>query len=277
MERFNRTLIQVLKPLVNEEMDDWDEFVEFVVHAYNGTIHASTNCSPNLLVYGEDIIMPADLVFGVVGVNPELPCHVLFVEALRERFKSAYEWVRIELQKSAKWQKVGYDTKLKHRVFNVGDRVLRLHQPLHNLKLSANWDGPFTVTQVISESTVFIQGVDGKLRKSNVARLRLWRGRELDELSTERGITEIITENERRRVNEVPKRGPGRPRKLEITKPQLSSGKAKVSPSVVPKKKKGIVLTKLTPESILDRNRLKDNEGKPLRRSPRLLVRTAVT
>ena len=277
VERFNRTLIQVLKPLVNEEMDDWDEFVEFVVHAYNGTVHASTNCSPNLLVYGEDIIMPADLVFGVVGISPELPCHVMFVEALRERFKNAYEWVRIELQKNAKWQKVGYDTKLKHRVFKVGDRVLRLHQPLAKLKLAANWDGPFTVAQIISESTVIIQSVDGKLKKSNVARLRIWKGREVDEASTEKGIMEIITENVKRIDNDVPKRGPGRPRKVKIVNPQKCGGEAKVSPSVVPKKKKGKILTKLTPETILGRNRLNENESKPLRRSPRLLVRTAVT
>ena len=60
--------------------------------------------------------------------------------------------------------------------------------------------------------------------------------------------------------------------------PQKSSGKAlKVSPSVVPKKKKGLVVTKLTPESIQSGNRLNENESKPLRRSPRLLVRTAVT
>ena len=45
VERFNRTLVQVLKPLVNENMDDWDEQVEFVVHAYNSTVLASTNCA----------------------------------------------------------------------------------------------------------------------------------------------------------------------------------------------------------------------------------------
>ena len=67
VERFNRTLIEMLKPMVNEHQDDWDEWSEFVSHAYNGTVHASTNCSPNLLVFGEDLIMPADLVFGAVS------------------------------------------------------------------------------------------------------------------------------------------------------------------------------------------------------------------
>ena len=91
VERFNRTLIQVLKSLVNQEMDDWDEQCDFVCHAYNSTVHASTNCSPNLLVFGEDLIMPADLVFGVVGMNPDVPCQIMFVEALKEQFRKAYE------------------------------------------------------------------------------------------------------------------------------------------------------------------------------------------
>ena len=31
--------------------------------------------------------MPTDLVFGVVGISPETPCQVLFVESLRDQFK----------------------------------------------------------------------------------------------------------------------------------------------------------------------------------------------
>ena len=179
VERFNRTLIQVLKPLVNSHMDDWDEQCEFVVHAYNNTVHSSTNCTPNLLVFGEDMIMPADLVFGVVGISPEAPCTVLFVESLRERFKFAYETVRVHLQKAANWQKVGYDTGLKHRRWKLGDKVIRLHEPLVNVKLAYNWDGPHTVVQSISQTTVLIKSEMGRVRPSNVARLRPWLGRDL--------------------------------------------------------------------------------------------------
>ena len=105
--------------------------------------------------------MPADLVFGVVGISPEAPCRVLFVESLRDQFKRAYESVLTELNKNTVWQKVGYDTGLKLRKFNVGDRVIRLHQPLKQLKLVSNWDGPFEVTQIVSESTVVIKSQIG--------------------------------------------------------------------------------------------------------------------
>ena len=220
VERFNRTLIAVLKPLVNEQTDDWDEQVDFVVHAYNSTVHASTNCSPNLLVFGEDLIMPADLVFGVVGISPEVPCQVLFVEGLRDRFKYAYEMVRTQLQKSAKWQKVGYDTGLKHRVFKVGDKVSRMHEPLKNLKLTTNWDGPHVITRVISECTVVIRSPLGRLYKSNVARLRPWRGRETSDETVGLGLQNLIS-NERIRIVKPasePRKGRGRPTEIGETR-----------------------------------------------------------
>ena len=105
--------------------------------------------------------MPADLVFGVVGISPEAPCQVLFVESLRDQFKFAHEWVRVELQKNARWQKTGYDTGLKSRFFKVGDKVIRMHEPLKKLKVVSNWDGPFVVIRVISECTVVIRFFDG--------------------------------------------------------------------------------------------------------------------
>ena len=215
VERFNRTLIQVLKPLVNANLDDWDEQCDFVVHAYNSTVHASTNCSPNLLVFGEDMIMPADLMFGVVGMNPEAPCQVLFVESLRNRFKSAYELVRGELTKNAKWQKTGYDTGLKSRRFQTGDKVIRLHEPLSNVKLASNWDGPFTVTRVVSESTVVIRSDLGRMYKSNVARLRPWKGRNESEDQYGLGLEDAIAETRKRKLDNLPpKRGRGRPKKV---------------------------------------------------------------
>ena len=275
VERFNRTLILVLKPLVNEYMDDWDEQSPFVCHAYNSTVHASTNCTPNLLVFGEDIIMPADLVFGVVGISPEVPCRVLFVEALRDRFKNAYEWVRIHLEKSAKWQKVGYDTGIKERRFKVGDCVLRIHEPLKNLKLSTNWDGPHVVRKVVSQSTVIIRSTIGKLYKSNVARLKPWLGRAMAERMY--GLKTVFPEEEPEDiqiVTPIVKRGPGRPRtvakvieklpkRLEQSKRSVGAGgkRGKVRPKTKVVLEKAPIVARSTyvqPEGVRSSRRLKD-------------------
>ena len=279
VERFNRTLLQVLRPLVNEQTDDWDEQCDFVVHAYNSTVHSSTNCSPNLLVYGEDIIMPADLVFGVVGISPEAPCQVLFVESLRDRFKSAYERVRIELQKSATWQKVGYDTGLKARSFKVGDKVIRLYKPLEPLKLVYNWDGPFVITRVVSECTVIIRSGQGRLYKSHVARLRRWKGVDPNiELQTD--ILETIPEL---KIVDLPKlrtgkrgRPPGSKTKVKGKAVKVKQGAKKVSPGIGLKGRRVKELTKPLPVKHPPKTGLLI-EPMVVRRSSRIRERTAIT
>ena len=127
----------------------------------------------------------------------------MFVESLRDQFKFAYERVRCELQKSVNWQKVGYDTGLKTRFFQIGDKVVRLHEPLSNVKLASNWDGPFMITRVISDTTVVIRSSLGRLYKSNVARLRVWRGRALSTELYGLGVEEVLTEVESRQRNQV--------------------------------------------------------------------------
>ena len=262
VERFNRTLIQVLKPLVNNEMDDWDEQCEFVVHAYNSTVHASTGCSPNLLVFGEDLIMPADLVFGVAGIDTTIPCQVMFVEALRDQFKSAYEMVRNELEKSASWQKLGYDVNLKPRFFRVGDEVLRLHDPLQQLKLSPNWDGPFTVVRIVSESTVVIKSKIGRLYKSNVARLRMWRG---DEEAHSNALDDPDGGKPPHLATTGAKKGPGRPRKNGGGRPPVK-GKSSNPNSKSQKKNKGGRPKKFSADKDI-RKKVSTNEGLKGRRA----------
>ena len=230
--------------------------------------------------------MPADLVFGVVGVSPEAPCHVMFVESLRDNFKFAYGLVRDELRKNARWQRIGYDTNLKPRHWKVGDEVIRMHEPLRKLKLVSNWDGPFVITRVVSESTCVIRSLIGKLYKSNVGRLRPWRGRAL---TTERygdGLMERIGESYEEEEKAVePDLGLTEPKTVKVVskmvRTKLKPTSAKVSTNVgvkgrkrrVPKPKvakpksiKTSPATGLLPAGV---------EG--VRRSARLIDRGAVT
>jgi len=176
VERFNRTLIQGLTSLVNSKQDDWDTFSQYVAHAYNCTVHASTGCTPNSLVFGSEIIMPADLVFGSVLRRKDLPCRVAFTETLRRELRESYALVRGHLKKAAIHQKVGYDTGLRERKYTVGQKVVRLKPPVHG-KISRGWDGPFEVTRVISDVTVLLKDVRGKIVAGHVDRLKPWLGR----------------------------------------------------------------------------------------------------
>ena len=65
VERFNRTLKQMLSLFAHENPQDWDDHIPYLLMAYRATEHASTKCSPNLLMLGREITCPIDLIAGL--------------------------------------------------------------------------------------------------------------------------------------------------------------------------------------------------------------------
>nr|GEY11596.1 reverse transcriptase domain-containing protein [Tanacetum cinerariifolium] len=74
--------------------------------------------------------------------------------------------------------KRNHDSKIKDRVFNVGDRVLLFNSRLKIFfgKLKTRWTGPFTVTQVFLYGTVELSQTDGPNFKENGHRLKHYFG-----------------------------------------------------------------------------------------------------
>ncbi|GKF33473.1 hypothetical protein Tco_0106673 [Tanacetum coccineum] len=56
-----------------------------------------------------------------------------------------------------------HDSKIKNRVFNVGDQVLLFNSRLKIFsgKLKTRWTGPFTIAQVFPYGTVELSQTDG--------------------------------------------------------------------------------------------------------------------
>nr|GEU32434.1 reverse transcriptase domain-containing protein [Tanacetum cinerariifolium] len=67
-----------------------------------------------------------------------------------------------------------HDSKIKNRVFNVGDRVLLFNSRLNifSRKLKTRWTGPFTVAHVFPYGTIKLSQADGPNFKVNVHRLK---------------------------------------------------------------------------------------------------------
>nr|GEW45827.1 reverse transcriptase domain-containing protein [Tanacetum cinerariifolium] len=67
-------------------------------------------------------------------------------------YKLAYENSVIYKERTKKL----HDSKIKNRIFNIGDQVLLFNSRLKIFsgKLKTRWSGPFTITQVFSYGTV---------------------------------------------------------------------------------------------------------------------------
>ena len=64
IERFNRTLKQMLRTFAIENPQNWDDYLPFILIAYRATQNKSTGCTPNLVFLNREILCPLDLMVG---------------------------------------------------------------------------------------------------------------------------------------------------------------------------------------------------------------------
>jgi hypothetical protein len=122
-EKFNRTLISMMRTLEPEKKSNWKSYIEPFVHAYNATRHETTGYSSFVLMFGREPSLPIDLVFGL-DKNEKSKSVSTYVKNLREKLTSACRIANTAIKNSQVPQKANYDQKTKGVALNVGDRVL---------------------------------------------------------------------------------------------------------------------------------------------------------
>ena len=153
VERFNRTLLNMLSAFVSERGNDWDVHLPYVLMAYRTSVHSSTGCTPQIMIYGRESNLPVDLVFPHQDDPIEIPCGIEYVDFIRNAIKTTHEYAREHLRKSAIRQKRGYDAHAKHRPeFAVGEHVRYYYRPLTaGNKFARPWTGPWTILRQLTE------------------------------------------------------------------------------------------------------------------------------
>jgi transposase InsO family protein len=157
VERFNRTLKQMLSMYVSEHKRDWDDHIPYLMMAYRASVHESTKCTPNLLMFGRENYLPIDLMVGSPPDYRPPECYVEYVEWIRDATQQAFESAWKHSSASTARQKYNYDRKLKDRPFKRGDWVWRWYLPAANQKFGLGWTGPYLITQKYSDVTYRIQ------------------------------------------------------------------------------------------------------------------------
>lgn len=100
VERFNRTLLQMLGTLNQPEKLHWKDFVKPLVHVYNCTKNETTGFSPYELMFGRQPRLPIDLAFGL-PTNANHPSHSQYVSDLKSRLEQSYKIATSTAQKNA--------------------------------------------------------------------------------------------------------------------------------------------------------------------------------
>ena len=152
VERFNRTLLQLLRAYVQQQ-SDWESQLPLLLYAYCTARHTSTHLSPFVLLIGREPVLPITPSLGgdeMKGHDPHSYEHTLQV-----RLAELRDLVECHIAQEAQRQKKSYDSSTKCRTFNVGDAVW-LHVPTAG-KLEAKWEGGWTVRRVLSPVNVDIE------------------------------------------------------------------------------------------------------------------------
>ena len=141
VERWNRTLLGMLRGLEVDKKDSWKKFLPEVVHAYNACVHSSTGYSPYYLMFGRHPRLPIDLTFGI-SLNPQGNVTTKnYVKTLKTQLSYAYRNACNEMEKASMKNKVRYDVSAKASDLHVGDRVLVKRLGLRRTgKLSDKWE-----------------------------------------------------------------------------------------------------------------------------------------
>nr|GEW75741.1 reverse transcriptase domain-containing protein [Tanacetum cinerariifolium] len=134
VEVSNRGLKRILERTVGESRASWSDKLDDALWAFRTAFKTPIGCTPYKLVYEKACYLPIELEHKAYWA-----------------LKHAYENFLIYKEKTKRI----YDSKIKDRVFNVGDRVLLFNSrfKIFSDKLKTRWNGPFTVTQVFPYGT----------------------------------------------------------------------------------------------------------------------------
>ncbi|GJY88688.1 reverse transcriptase domain-containing protein [Tanacetum coccineum] len=139
VEVTNRGLKRILERTVKENRASWSDKLDDALWAFRTAYKTPIGCTP-----------------------------------YNELHDQAYENSLIYKEKTKKL----HDSKIKNRIFNVGDQVLLFNSRLKIFsgKLKSRWSGPFIITEVYPYGTAKLSHADGSNFKVNCHRLKHYYG-----------------------------------------------------------------------------------------------------
>nr|GEW25491.1 hypothetical protein [Tanacetum cinerariifolium] len=185
VEVSNRGLKRILERAVGENYASWLDKLDDALWAFCTTYKTPIGRTSYKLVYAKACHLPVELehkaYWALKHANIDLKTagdhKKIQINELNELRDQAYENYLIYKEKTKRL----HDSKIKNRVFNIGDRVLLSNfcPKIFSGKLKSRWSGPFTISQVYPYGTVELSQLDGPNFKVNGHRLKHYFGEDV--------------------------------------------------------------------------------------------------
>ena len=187
VERFNRTLLSMLVTMIqpDKHQRDWDRYIPFATAAYRSSVHETINETPNMMMFGREVAQPPDLYIDTPDEREEVD----YAEELRNKMDIIHSRVTEQSQKNLRRQKRNYDKQVAGTAYDPGKFVWLRNQIRKkgiSPKLSYRWEGPYKVTDKLSDVTYRIQRAPrSKARIIHYDRLKSYEGTTPEEWTEE--------------------------------------------------------------------------------------------
>ena len=119
-EKFNRSLLSMLRTLDPSKKTSWKDHVSYLVHSYNCCKHSSTGFSPYYLLFGRCPRLAVDIFLG----RPEPKGSNSTASKIRANLEAAYKIASRAADTARARQSKDYNRKVRGNIIEIGDLVL---------------------------------------------------------------------------------------------------------------------------------------------------------
>ena len=106
VERYNRTLLQMIRCYLEGKQNTWDQNLHLLTGAIRSMQNRNTGFSPNMMMLGWEVVQPIHITLGKVNTSPSEDVDSNnYVDQLRNSLDSVHELARDSLKTSQECQK----------------------------------------------------------------------------------------------------------------------------------------------------------------------------
>ena len=173
LERLNRTLIYLIALNAPDAKENWDLQLGLTLMAYRSSVQSSTGFTPFSLVFGREMRVPLDIMFGPPPTDSTTRAQS--IQELRSIMQASYEKTRERMDAAHKRQQDYDDRMTVGSRFKIGEKVW-LYTPVIKkdacAKFNKPWTGPWNISNQISDVTYRILDSGGKPKVVHFDRLK---------------------------------------------------------------------------------------------------------
>jgi ribosomal protein L21E len=176
VERFNRTLKNMLRNIIREEGRGWHLQLPYALWAYREVPNVTTGAAPFQLMYGRPPQGPLSILKSAwtgekVGAQFGTETIPQYLRGLKMRLERAAEQAKITTQIQQERMANHYNLRSSCKKFKEGDRVVMLI-PDDSNKLYARWQGPGKIIKEVRPHSFLVELENGSVRHVHQNKLR---------------------------------------------------------------------------------------------------------